>query len=184
MTTLSQHWWSFVLRGALAILFGVLAFLLPGLTLEALVLLFGAYAIVDGAFAIWAVISGEVPRGQRWWALLLEGMLGIVAGLIALFLPAITALALVYVIAAWAIVTGAFEVGAAIRLRREIQGEWLLALSGVLSIVFGAVIAIFPGAGALAIVWLIASYAVVFGIVLIALGIRLRGARHSALNPA
>lgn len=184
MTTLSPPWWSFVLRGVLAIIFGVFAFLLPDLTLAALVLLFGAYAIVDGGFAIWAVIVGEVPRGDRWWSLLIEGMLGIVAGLIALLLPAITAIALVYLIAGWAIVTGALEVVAAIRLRREIPGEWLLALSGVLSVVFGAVIAIFPGAGALAVVWLIASYAVVFGIVLIALGMRLRGAQHSALIPA
>jgi uncharacterized membrane protein HdeD (DUF308 family) len=185
MLVLARNWWILVLRGVLALLFGVIAFFLPNITLEALVLLFGAFAIVDGAFAIGSVISGGAGRQDRWWAVLLEGILGITAGVIAFVWPAITAITLLYVIAAWSIVTGLMEIVAAVRLRREIEGEWLLALAGLASILFGIVVVIFPGAGALAVVWVIGTYAVFFGILLIALGLRLRGLHRTiASQPA
>ena len=137
-----------------------------------LILFYGAYAIVDGALALYAAIRS---RGQPVWALLLEGILGIGAGLVAFFWPAITALALLYVIAAWAILTGVVEVIAAVRLRQAITNEWALILSGVLSVVFGLLLVIQPGAGALTLVWLIGLYAVLFGVGLLAFAWRLRG---------
>jgi len=125
---LTTNWWAVVLRGVLAILFGLLAWLTPGITLAALVLLFGAFAFTDGVFAI---VSAIRRQGERpWWSLVIEGMAGIAAGLVTLFWPGITALALLFVIAAWAIVTGGLEIAAAIRLRKQITGEWLLALAG------------------------------------------------------
>jgi uncharacterized membrane protein HdeD (DUF308 family) len=170
---LARNWWAIALRGLVAIVFGVLAFLLPGLTLITLVLLFGAFAIVDGIFAI---VSGFRRReGHRPdLFLILGGVAGIAAGVIAILLPGITALALLYVIAAWAIVTGIAEIVAAYQLREEISGEWLLALSGAVSFVFGLFIAFFPGPGALAVVWLIAAYAIVSGVTLLFLAFRLR----------
>lgn len=175
---ISAKWWSFVLRGVLAILFGILAFTLPGLTLLGLVILFGAYSISDGVFNI--VGAFQVEHGQsRWWILLIEGVVGIAAGIVAFVWPGLTALALLYVIAAWAVVTGVLEIATAIRLRRHIRGEWLMALAGLLSIVFGVLIAIRPGVGALAVVWWIGAYAIAFGALLIALGIRVRQFVHS-----
>ena len=140
----------------------------------ALVLLFGAYALVDGAFALVAVFSGGA--GGRRGGLLLEGILGIAAGVLTIIWPDLTATALLFFIAAWATVTGVFEIAAAIELRRQIEGEVLLALAGVASILFGVLAFIFPAGGALAVVWMIGSYAILFGVVLIALGLRLRGA--------
>jgi uncharacterized membrane protein HdeD (DUF308 family) len=162
------------LRGLLAILFGLAAFLWPGLTLVVLVALFGAYALVDGVFA---VIAGVTAAGEdeRWWALLLAGIAGIAAGLVTFFWPGITALVLVYVIAAWALVTGALEIAAAVRLRKEIEGEWLLGLSGVLSVILGLMLVAWPDAGALAFVWMLGAYALVYGVLFIVLGLRLRG---------
>jgi uncharacterized membrane protein HdeD (DUF308 family) len=174
LVVLARNWWTLVLRGVLAILFGVMAFVWPGLTLGALVLLFGAYAFVDGAFAIAAALAGRTG-GIPWWALLVEGLIGIGAGIATAVWPGITALTLLYVIAAWALATGVFEIVAAIRLRREIVGEWVLVLSGVLSILLGVGLALFPGTGALALVWYVGAYAIVFGVLLIALGLRLRG---------
>ena len=168
---LPRHWWVVALRGLAAIIFGVLAFIWPAITLGALILFYGAYAIVDGALALYAAIRS---RGQPVWALLLEGILGIGAGLVAFFWPAITALALLYVIAAWAILTGVVEVIAAVRLRQAITNEWALILSGVLSVVFGLLLVIQPGAGALTLVWLIGLYAVLFGVSLLAFAWRLR----------
>ena len=169
----ASNWWSLALRGLIALLFGVLAFIWPGISLTALVFLFGAYALVDGLFTI--VASLNAPAGyKRWWALLLEGIFSIAAGVLSFFWPGITALVLLYLIAAWAIVTGIFEIAAAIRLRKEITGEWLLALSGILSVLFGLMLVAWPGTGALAVVWLIGAYAVVFGGLLLALAFRLR----------
>ena len=170
---LATNWWAFVIRGFLAILFGLLAFLMPGIALWGLVLLFGIYSVTDGIFNIAAAFNAR--RGQnRWWLLLLEGVISIAAGVIAFVYPGITALALLIVIASWAIVTGVLEIAAAIRLRREISGEWMLALDGLFSILFGAILLWRPGAGALALIWWIAAYAIVFGALLIALGLRLR----------
>lgn len=169
----ANHWWLVALRGVLAILFGLACFFWPGPTVLVLVLLFGSYALVDGVFAIVAAIRS--PRGhEQWWGLLLEGVAGIIAGLVTVLVPAITALALLFVIAAWALITGVLEIAAAIRLRREISNEWLLALSGVASIIFGAILFLFPGAGALAVIWTIGAYEMVFGVLLVALGVRLR----------
>jgi uncharacterized membrane protein HdeD (DUF308 family) len=173
ITAVARNWWVFLVRGLAAILFGILAFLWPGITLFVLVLFWGAYALVDGIFALIAAFSGQAAQ-QRWWVLLLEGLLGIAAGIVTFLWPGMTAIALLYLIAAWAIVGGVLEIAAAIRLRQEIEGEWLLALSGVASIIFGVLMVIWPGAGALAVVWLIAGYAIVFGVLMIALAFRLR----------
>jgi uncharacterized membrane protein HdeD (DUF308 family) len=171
---LARYWWLVALRGALAILFGILAFIWPGLTVAVLVLLFGAYALVDGLFAIGGTISA-MRNHRRWWPLLVEAVLGIGIGVATFLWPGVTALALLYLIAAWAIATGVFEIIAAIELRKAISGEWFLILAGVLSVVFGLLLIVFPGAGALAVIWLIAAYALVFGVLLLILGFRLRG---------
>jgi uncharacterized membrane protein HdeD (DUF308 family) len=173
---LAKNWWIVALRGVAAVLFGVLAALVPGITLFALVLLFGTYALIDGGFAIIAA-SRRRGGGGPWWALLFEGLVSIAAGIVAFVLPGLTALALIYVICVWAIFTGVLEIVAAIRLRRQIQGEWWLALTGVLSIAFGGLVLLAPGAGALALVLWIGAYSIVFGILLIALAFRLRGMR-------
>jgi uncharacterized membrane protein HdeD (DUF308 family) len=170
---LARNWWALVLRGLFAMLFGIMALAWPGITLGALVLLYGAYALADGVFAIAAVMAGRTG-GRPWWSLLVEGLVGIAVGIMTFAWPGITALVLLYLIAAWAFVTGIFEIVAAIRLREEIRGEWLLALSGILSILFGLALVVYPGAGALAVVWLIGAYAIAFGALLIALGFRLR----------
>jgi uncharacterized membrane protein HdeD (DUF308 family) len=171
---LTRNWWLLVLRGVAAILFGIAAFVWPSLTLEALVILFGAYALVDGIFAIAAGISGwALDTGSRWF-LVLGGIAGVAAGLIAFFYPGITATALVYLIGAWAIVTGVFEVVGAIELRHVISNEWLLIFSGVLSVIFGVLLFVYPAAGALSIVWLIGLYALVFGIATVVLAFRMR----------
>ena len=176
LATLARNWWVFVLRGVLAILFGIAAWVWPGLTLTALVYLFGAYALVDGVFA---VVAGIASRGEnrRWWAELLVGVAGIVLGILTFAWPGVTALALLYLIAAWALVTGVFEIVAAIQLRAVIENEWLLGLGGLASVLFGVLLIVFPGAGALGLLWLIAAYAVLFGVLVIALGFRLRGMR-------
>lgn len=168
LSAVARSWWMFALRGVVAVLFAICAFIWPGLTLGVLILLWGAFAVVDGVVAIASGISG------RWWAHAAFGVLGVAAGMIALFRPGITAFALLMVIAAWAIVRGAFEIVAAIRLRKELTGEWLLVLAGIASIGLGILMVLFPGAGALAVVWLIGLQALIAGILLIALGLRLR----------
>ncbi len=171
-------WWALVLRGLAAIAFGVLAFMWPHLTLTALVFLWGAYVLVDGLFAIVGGVKSHAEN-KRWWVLMLEGILSVAAGVLAFVIPNITALVLLILIAAWAIVTGAFEIGAAIQLRKHIKGEWLLALAGVASVLFGFALLVNPNAGAIAVVWLIGIYAIVFGTLLAALGFRLRSLLHS-----
>jgi uncharacterized membrane protein HdeD (DUF308 family) len=170
---LASRWWMLLIRGIVAILFGILCFVWPGLSLLALVTVFGAYAIVDGVFNLAHAIGG--PRdSERWWALLLEGILGIAVGVLTFVWPNVTALALLYIIGAWALFTGVLEIMAAIRLRKVIRGEWLLALTGILSILFGIILFAFPGAGALAVVIWIGAYAIVFGALLVVLSLRLR----------
>ena len=178
--TLARNWWAIALRGVVAILFGILAFVWPGLTLEVLVLLWGAYALIDGVFALVAAATGHARPGS-WWALLLEGLIGIGAGIATFVWPGITLLVLLYVIAGWAVATGVFEIVAAIRLRRHIQGEWFLALSGVLSILLGVALAFFPLEGLLVLAWWVGAYSFAFGVLLLALAFRLRsrGARTS-----
>ncbi len=170
---LTLNWWALAIRGVLAVLFGIATFFLPGLTLATLVFLFGAYAIVEGVFNLIAAVRGRGSE-QPWWALVIEGLVSIAAGIVTFALPGLTTLVLLYVIAAWAVVTGVFEIVAAIRLRARIENEWWLALSGVLSIAFGVLMMIAPGAGALALVLWIGAYAVVFGAMLLALAFRLR----------
>jgi uncharacterized membrane protein HdeD (DUF308 family) len=183
MELMAHNWWAVALRGIIAVLFGVLALALPGITLGALILLFGIYSVVDGIFAI---VSGvrAARRHERWGPAVLEGIVSIIAGAIALFVPLAAALAFIYLFAAWALVTGALEIAAAIRLRREIEGEWLLALTGVLSVLLGIFVAIFPGIGLLGLVWAIGAYAIVFGIVMIALAFRLRRLLPPQATPA
>jgi uncharacterized membrane protein HdeD (DUF308 family) len=168
------HWWALALRGVIAILFGLAALLRPGIALEALILLFGAYALVDGAFAIVGVFGGT-RSGTPRWLLLLEGVVGILAGIIAFVYPGLTAIALLYLVAAWAIVTGLAQIATAIRLRREMTGEWALILGGILSVIFGLLLAVLPGVGILSLIWLIGVYALVFGILLLITAIRVRG---------
>src|SRR5215212_2986603 len=178
---LARNWWVLAIRGVAAILFGIGAFLWPGLTLAVLVLLFGAYALVDGIFAVIAGITGRAEQ-KRWWMMILEGLAGIVIGVLTFLWPGITALVLLYFIAAWSIVTGAFEVAAAIRLRKEIEGEWMLALAGIASVIFGILLLVLPGPGALALIWLIGSYAIVFGILMLVLAFRLRSMRDTSVG--
>jgi uncharacterized membrane protein HdeD (DUF308 family) len=177
--TLARNWWALALRGLAAVLFGLLTFFVPGITLVTLVLLFGVYALMDGFFNMIAFF--RVPAHH--WALLLEGVIGIIAGIITFAWPAISALVLLYVIAFWAIFTGVFEIIAGIRLRKVITNEWLLLGLGALSLLFGILILFAPGVGALAIVLWIGAYACVFGIALLALAFRLRGHQRLIVQP-
>lgn len=170
---LAHNWWMLLLRGIFAVLFGITCFVYPGLTLLVLAMFFGAYVLIDGIFAV--VSAVYAPKGQkRWWVTLIEGIVGIAVGVITFLMPVITALGLLYLIAVWAIVTGIFEIVAAVRLRKEITNEWLLILAGLASVVFGVLIAAVPGAGALAVVWWIGAYSIIFGIFLVVLSFRLR----------
>jgi len=174
---LARNWWSLVIRGIIGVLVGIIAFTWPGVTFRALLLIFAAYVLIDGVVdIIGSVRAAEV--GERWGALLFEGIIGILAGLVTIFWPAITAFALVFVIAAWAIITGIAEIAAAIRLRQHITGEWLLGLAGVISVLFGVFMLARPLAGALVVALWFGAYVFIFGVVLIALGFRLRGWDH------
>jgi uncharacterized membrane protein HdeD (DUF308 family) len=170
---LARMWWIFILRGLLAILLGIIAFVAPGLAVTTFAVLFGFWMLIDGAAAL---IHTWQSRGKgSWWLGLLEGVAGIVVGVLALAWPAITALVLLLLVGSWAIVTGVMEVWAAIRLRAVIQGELFLALSGVISVLFGLFVIIFPGAGIFSVLWLIGIYAILFGLAFVWLGWRLRG---------
>jgi uncharacterized membrane protein HdeD (DUF308 family) len=171
---LARNWWALALRGVAAILFALLAFALPGITLAVLVVLFGAYALIDGIFAIVSAI--RALQGHRpWGSFLIEGAVGVIIGLVTFFVPGVTLAFLIALVAVWAVVTGVFEIAAAVRLRRHVPGEWLLILTGVLSVIFGVLIFIAPIAGALVIVWWLGAYALLFGILLLVLAFRLRG---------
>lgn len=175
---LARNWWVLALRGLAGILFGIAAFVWPESTLAALVLVFGAYVFVDGIFAL---IAGIGMRRQLslWWLVVLEGVAGIILGVLTFRLPDITALVLLSFIAAWSIVTGIFEIATALRIRTMIENEWLMILSGVVSIVFGALLIGQPGAGEIAIVWLLGAYALLFGLLMLMLAFRLRGMRDT-----
>ncbi|MBV9895461.1 MAG: HdeD family acid-resistance protein [Chloroflexi bacterium] len=166
-----RHWWTFALRGAAAIAFGILAFAWPGLTVASLVLLFGAFSLVNGVMTIISAIRRTAT--EHVWLLLLEGVLGIIAGLAVFTWPGITALILLYWIAAWAIVTGVMEAISAVRLRNTIHHEWSWIVSGALSVIFGLILLARPGAGAVAIAWMIGIYAVLFGISLLVVAWRI-----------
>jgi len=169
-------WQSLAVRGCAAILFGIAALIWSDLTLWTLVVLFGAWVLVDGVFILWGAVTGQ--GRERRWLLVVEGLAGITVGIITFVWPDITALALLYLIAAWALVTGVLELVAAVQLRHEISNEWLLVLSGVLSIVFAILLVITPGSGALVITWLIGWFALILGVALLALAFRLRRIEH------
>lgn len=175
--TLARNWWAIAIRGVAAILFGLCALLIPGAALWALVILFGAYCLVDGVFEIVASVRAAQAH-ERWGQLLAAGILGIIAAAITWFDPAITAFALVFIIAAWAIVTGVLQIIAGIELRRFIQGEAWWIVAGLLSVAFGALLIWRPGSGALAVIWIIGIYAIAYGIMLLGVAFRLRGYLH------
>ena len=169
----NRNWWLLAIRGLAAILFGLVAFVWPGLTLLTLVFLFGFYAIANGVLAL--AVAFKAPKGYRRYGLLIvEGILSIIAGIIAFVMPGVTALSLLILIAAWAIVTGVFEIIAAIRLRKVVDHEWLLIIAGIASLAFGIIVMIMPGAGALALVWWIGAYTFAFGVLLMMLAFRMR----------
>jgi uncharacterized membrane protein HdeD (DUF308 family) len=172
-TLLARNWWTLALRGVLAILFGVAVFIWPAISIAVLVALFGFFVLLSGILAVIAALGSREPEENKW-LLLFKGIVGIIAGVLVFFWPRITALILLYFIAAWAIVTGILEIIAAIQLRKEIENEWLLAIAGIASVLFGILAAIWPGAGALAILRGIGAYAIIFGITLLILALRLR----------
>jgi uncharacterized membrane protein HdeD (DUF308 family) len=174
--TLKRHWWVPVIRGIAAIVFGIIAFAYPGLTIATLVLFFGAWVLIDGIFRIVGAIGHRASDPDWGWQLVI-GILGIVVGLLTFHAPQITALALVIYIAAWALMIGATEIAFAIKLRREIKGEWFLILMGLASIIFAGLLLWNPVAGAAAVVWLIAWYAIILGVLAIFFGFRLRSLR-------
>ncbi len=176
--TSQQSWWLLGLRGVLAILFGLVALIWPGETLFVLVVLFGAYILIDGIISVVVAIR-EHDVFRHWWVLLIEGLVGIAVGLITFFWPAITALVLLFLIAIWAILTGIFEIGAAFSGRAGMGQEWALGIAGVLSVILGILLLIRPGAGLLTIIWLVGIYAIVFGILFI-----VRAFQHRSLLSA
>jgi len=171
---LTRNWWAIAIRGLIGVIFGIVAFLWPLHTMAFLVALFGVYALIDGVFASIAAVNAAKAH-ERWQPLLVEGVAGVIMGLVALFRPGITIVALVYVIAAWAILTGALAIYAAIQLRNAISGEWMMLLSGAVSLILGVMLIVMPSAGAVAFLWLIGSYSIIFGVLLVALAFRLRG---------
>lgn len=178
---LEKNWWLLALRGVAAVLFGLLAVAWPGITLAVLVLLYGAFALADGVIALVAAIKGG-SVAPRWWLALVGGV-GILVGLLTIFWPRLTALMLVYFIAAWAIVTGVVQIIGAVRLRKEIPHEWLLIAGGSLSVVFGVMLFAKPGAGAIALTFVIGIYALILGALLISFALRLRRRAHDHSLP-
>ena len=170
---LTRYWWAFIARGVLAIALGVMVYAWPTITITALIIVFGVYAFADGVFLIVKAIGGWKARDDRW-LLLFEGLLGIGIGLMAFFAPGVTAIGLLFYIAAWSLATGVLEIVGAIRLRKEIEGEAWWILTGIASILFAVLLMVFPGAGILGLIWLLGVYAIVFGILLVGLGIRIR----------
>jgi uncharacterized membrane protein HdeD (DUF308 family) len=171
--TIIRNWWLVALRGVVALIFGLLTIYRPGVTLAALILLFGGYAVANGLFAIIAAIANR--QGERHWvSLIISGVLSIAVGILTFLMPGVTGIVLLYLIASWAIVTGVAEIMTAIRLRKAITGEWLLVFAGVVSVLFGLLLIVFPGAGALAVTLWIGTYAIMIGILLLALAFRLR----------
>lgn len=179
---LSDAWWALVLRGFVAVLFGVMALVWPGIGLLVLAVLFGAYALLDGAFSIAGAI-GAIRRHERWWTLALIGVISLAAGVITLTWPGLTLLALFFILAARAVLIGIVEVVMAVALRKEIRGEWVLIVEGLASIAFGVLFFIWPLAGALAILWVVAAYAIIIGMLSIGLGFRVHHMAAEAARP-
>jgi uncharacterized membrane protein HdeD (DUF308 family) len=177
LPTVSGNWWALAVRGVAAVLFGLAALIWPGLTLAVLIIFYGAYALLDGVFAI--VAGLRAGSGTHRWLLLAEGALGILTGLIAVFWPGVTAVFLLYIIAFWAIFGGLLKIFGAVLLRREIDNEWTMALSGALWVLLGIVLFVLPGAGVLSLAWLIGIFALGAGITQIVLAFRVRGQNPS-----
>jgi uncharacterized membrane protein HdeD (DUF308 family) len=175
LNLISRDWWVFAMRGIAAILFGVVAFASPGITLAALVLLFGAYAFVDGISLLIALARGNAGARRHVWAVGIMGVLGIVASIVTIVWPGITALSLLYVVAVWAIAMGVSQAVAAVTLRRELEGEFWMGLGGVMSVVFGILLVVSPGTGLITLVWLLGAWAIVFGASSLGLAYRLHG---------
>ena len=169
----ARNWWLFLLRGIAALAFGALSLIWPGISLATLILLFGAYALVDGAFALSAAIVGRGNAEIRWW-LALVGLLGIAVGITTFLWPGLTALTLLYFIAGWIVATGVLQIIGAIELRKAIENEWWLILDGTISVLFGILLFIMPGAGALALIWLIALFAIAFGVLMIGFAFKVK----------
>jgi len=171
---LAEKWWVLLLRGLIAIAFAILVWTKPGISLAAMVLLFGVFALADGVLAVFTAFSSRKDQ-DHWWVLLLWGLVGIGIGILTFLAPGITSLALLFYIAIWAIVVGVLEIVAAVRLRKEIEGEWLLGLAGLASVLFGILLIANPGAGVLAVLWMVAAYALLVGILFVILAFRVRG---------
>jgi uncharacterized membrane protein HdeD (DUF308 family) len=177
---LAQLWWAFVLRGLLGIIFGVAVILFPDIGLVVVVALFAAWALIGGVSSL---VSTWRSRAHRdWWVGILEGLAGIVAGIVAILLPGAAALGLLFVVAGWAIVTGVLQVWMAIRLREQITGELWMGLSGIISIAFGLLLVIFPGTGILSVLLLVGIFSIAMGVAMLLLGLRLRRIRQQAVR--
>ena len=177
VSELASNWWALALRGAVSILLGLVAFTMPGLTIVALVTIFGVYAFVEGVLAIMAAIRG-IHEHDRWGWMLIEGIVGVFAGCVAFFIPGAGALAIVWLVAAWAVITGALEIAAAIRLRKIIEGEWMLMIAGVLAVLLGVFILSRPGLGVVLLATWLGVYAIFSGIVTLLLAFRIRNWAH------
>lgn len=171
----THNWWSFTLRGLFAIIFGVLALVWPGATINALVILFGSYMLVDGVFAF---VAGLATSGynSRWWSVVLEGLVGIIVGLLTFFWPGATAAAIVFLIAGWAIITGILEIVSAIQIRHEIPNEWAMIISGLISVAMGVLLFVFPTDGAVSLISVVGIFSIIFGVALMVLSLRMRRA--------
>lgn len=173
-TVLSRNWWKLLLRGLVAIGFGVLTFIRPGISLAALVLTFGAYALIDGVLAIWTAIDGR-DRIEHWVVLLIGGLSSVGIGILTFMAPGITAIALLFYIALWAILVGVTGIIAGVRLRKEITGEWALILSGLVAVAFGVFLIARPVVGALSILSILATFAILYGILLSMVAFKVKG---------
>ena len=173
-----KHWWQVAVRGLIALLFGILLLVWPGVSLFVFAIFFGAFAFVDGIFTLVAAVNYKAGAGQRAW-LFVRGILGIIVGIVTFFWPAITELALVFLIGAWALVTGIMELNFAFRSVRETGAKWLFAVSDILSIILGILLLVRTIAAIIVMIWAIGAYAIIAGIVLIALGFWLRSQKAS-----
>jgi len=176
---ITKYWKPFLLRGIIALLFGIIAFALPGITLQILIVMLGAFLIADGFVTLFSLFFGNLERDRHWFLLLLEGLAGIVIGVMTFVWPAITALFIILLVGVWAVATGILELAAAFSLRKLIENEWMLGLSGLVSILFGFVLFLYPRIGGVAVIWVIGAYALLFGALLVFLGLKLRNLESS-----
>ncbi len=180
LEAITRNWWTLLLRGGIAVLFGILVFALPTLTLASTIIFFGAYALVDGVFNTVGALF-NIGKYEGWWVSLLGGLVGIVAGIVVMSWPGLTALSVLWLIALWAVATGILQIVAAVRLRRDIDGEWFMGLGGALSVFFGILLFVWPSTGIVTLLWLVGVYAFIFGVVMMVLSFRVRSA-HKAIG--